>query len=282
MSRLIADGLTKEFGDTVALEDVSFEIPDGEFVVVLGVSGSGKSTLLRCLNGLTEPTSGAVRLDGESVTEPREDVAMIFQQHNIIDNMSAFSNALTGALHRSRYVESVLQLHASEEKYRALDALDTVGLLEEAQQKARRMSGGQQQRVGIARALVQRPNVLLADEPVASLDPGSAQQVMRYLRTAASDRDLTALISLHQVNLARKFGQRFIGLRDGRKVFDGYREEFTMDVIDEIYGDVDTEGMFARTDGDGGADKGRTRPSSDRSATGERTPAVGASEGADP
>ena len=128
------------------------------------------------------------------------------------------------------------------------------------------MSGGQQQRVGIARALVQQPAVLLADEPVASLDPGSAQQVMGYLRTAAEERGLTAVTSLHQVNLARKFGQRFVGLRDGRKVFDGYREELTMDVIDEIYGDIDTKGMLAETDIDTGED---ASDSSSRPTAGE-------------
>lgn len=250
MSRITADSLRKEYGDVVALDDVSFEIPEGEFVIVLGVSGSGKSTLLRCLNGLTTPTEGTIEIDGIPVTEPRDDVAMIFQQHNIIGQLSAYSNALTGSLNRSGFLESLLQLQNREEKLLALEALDTVGLLNEAQQKARQMSGGQQQRVGIARALVQEPNVLLADEPVASLDPGSAQQVMGYLRTAAAERGLTTMISLHQVNLARKFGQRFIGLRDGKKVFDGYRDELTMDVIDEIYGDIDTEGMLAETDVD--------------------------------
>ncbi len=248
MTDITVDALTKEFGDVVALEEVSFEIPEGEFVVVLGVSGSGKSTLLRCLNGLTEPTDGAVTVAGEEVTGPRDDVAMIFQQHNIIGGLSAYANALTGSLNRHRFLSSLLRLQDESDKLLALEALDTVGLLDEARQKARRMSGGQQQRVGIARALVQRPEVLLADEPVASLDPGSAQQVMGYLRTAAEDRGLTTVTSLHQVNLARKFGQRFIGLRDGEKVFDGYREGLTMDVIDEIYGDIDTEGMLAETD----------------------------------
>ncbi|QLG63269.1 phosphonate ABC transporter ATP-binding protein [Halorarum salinum] len=248
MSRITVDGVTKTFGETVALDDVSFEIPDGEFVIVLGVSGSGKSTLLRCMNGLAAPTEGTVTVDGEEVTGPRADVAMIFQQHNIIGQMTAFSNALTGSLNRTGFFESLLQFQDREDKYQALEALDTVGLLDEAQQTARRMSGGQQQRVGIARALVQNPNIMLADEPVASLDPGSSQQVMGYLRTAAEERGLTALISLHQVNLARKFGQRFIGLRDGEKVFDGYRDEFSMDVIDRIYGDIDTEGMFEAED----------------------------------
>lgn len=258
MSRITVDGLTKRFGETVALDDVSFEIPSGEFVIVLGVSGSGKSTLLRCMNALETPTEGEIRIDETPVTSPRDDVAMIFQQHNIIGQMSAYSNALTGSLNRNTFLDSLFQRQDESDKLQALDALETVGLLDEAQQRAKRMSGGQQQRVGIARALVQDPTILLADEPVASLDPGSSQQVMGYLRTAASDRDLTAVISLHQVNLARKFGQRFIGLRDGKKVFDGYSDEVDMEVIDEIYGDIDTEGMFASRDEstDAGTDDG--------------------------
>ncbi len=244
MTHIEVEGLTKTFGETVALEDVSFEVPEGEFVIVLGVSGSGKSTLLRSMSGLLAPSEGEIRIDGEPMREPRPEIAMIFQQHNIIGDMTAYSNALSGGVHRSGFLSSVLQLQDENEKYRALEALETVGLLEESRQKARRMSGGQQQRVGIARALVQRPNVLLADEPVASLDPGSAQDVMKYLREASKDRGLTTFCSLHQVNIARKFGQRFIGLRDGHKVFDGYREELTIDAIDEIYGDIDTDGMF--------------------------------------
>ncbi|MGQ3328445.1 MULTISPECIES: phosphonate ABC transporter ATP-binding protein [Halorubrum] len=251
MTYIEVDGLTKRFGDTVALDDVSFEVPAGEFVIVLGVSGSGKSTLLRTLSGLLSPTEGEIRIDGDPMIEPRPDVAMIFQQHNIIGDMTAYSNSLSGGVHRAGFLSSVLQLQDTEEKHRALDALDMVGLLDEAEQKARSMSGGQQQRVGIARALVQRPEVLLADEPVASLDPGSAQSVMGYLRRASEDRDLTTFCSLHQVNIARKFGHRFIGLRDGEKVFDGYRDDLTIDIIDDLYGDIDTEGMFVRDEGDG-------------------------------
>ncbi len=258
MSHVVVDGLTKHYGDVVALEDVSFEVPAGEFVIILGVSGSGKSTLLRCMSALTPPTSGEVRIDGESMRRPRPEVAMIFQQHNIIGDLSAYSNALTGGMNRSGFLESFLQLQDDDEKYRALDALDTVGLLEEAEQKARRMSGGQQQRVGIARALVQQPEVLLADEPVASLDPGSAQDVMRYLKAATEERDLTTFISLHQVNIARKFGERFIGLQNGRKVFDGYRDELTIDAVDEIYGDIDTEGMFVGEETGAGEEEAET------------------------
>ena len=244
MTEIVVDNLRKTYGDTVALDNVSFEVPAGEFVIILGVSGSGKSTLLRCMCALTDPTSGEVRINGDRMTHPRPEVAMIFQQHNIIDDMTAYSNALSGGINRSGVLESILQLQERDEKCRALEALDTVGLLGEADKKARRMSGGQQQRVGIARALVQQPEVLLADEPVASLDPGSAQDVMRYLQRASEQRALTTFISLHQVNIARKYGERFIGLNNGEKVFDGYREELTIDAIDRIYGDIDTEGMF--------------------------------------
>jgi len=257
MSYIEVDGLTKRFGDTVALDDVSFSVPEGEFVIVLGVSGSGKSTLLRTLSGLLSPTDGEIEIAGKPMVDPRPEVAMIFQQHNIIGDMTAYSNSLSGGIHRSGFFSSVLQLQDDEEKHRALDALDTVGLLDEAQQKARSMSGGQQQRVGIARALVQQSKVLLADEPVASLDPGSAQDVMRYLLAASKDRGLTTFCSLHQVNIARKFGQRFIGLRNGHKVFDGYRDELTIDAIDDIYGDIDTGGMFV---GGETADKGNATP----------------------
>lgn len=244
MSQVIVDGVTKTFGETVALDDVSFEVSEGEFVVILGISGSGKSTLLRTMCGLHSPTEGEIRVDGEPINEPRSDIAMIFQQHNIVGDMTAYSNALSGGVHRNGFLESVLQFQEEGEKHRALEALQTVALLEEAGQKARRMSGGQQQRVGIARALVQRPNILLADEPVASLDPGSSQEVMRYLRSASEEQGLTTFTSLHQVNVARKFGHRFIGLRDGKKVFDGYRDELTIEAVDEIYGDIETEGMF--------------------------------------
>lgn len=248
MAGIRVENLTKEYGDTVALDNVSFEIHEGEFTVVLGISGSGKSTLLRCINGLTKPTEGQVVIQDGPVVSPREEIAMVFQQHNIIGGMSAYSNALSGALGRNGLTTSLLRTHDREDKLQALDALETVGLLDEAEQRAGQMSGGQQQRVGIARALVQNPNIILADEPVASLDPGSAQDVMRYLLEAADERGLTAMISLHQVNLARQFGQRFIGLADGQLVFDGYRDELTFDVIDDIYGGIDMEQFLSGDD----------------------------------
>ena len=236
MATVTASDVTKVYGeDTVALNDVSFEIPDGEFVVLLGPSGAGKSTLLRILNGLTTPTEGTLSIGDEEVAGTRSDIAMVFQMHYLVESMSAYRNSLTGALNRTETVDSVLTNYTEADKKMALEALDTVGLLEEADQRAGSMSGGQQQRVGIARALTQDPALLLADEPVASLDPKAAQEVMRYLKVAADERDLTSIVSLHQVNIAREFGERFIGLRDGEVVFDGEKEDLTMDVVDRIY-----------------------------------------------
>lgn len=243
MSTLTITDLTKSYGDVTALQDVSFEIADNEFVVLLGQSGAGKSTLLRCLNGLTEPTSGTIQLDGEPVSDSRADIAMIFQQHNLVEDLSAYANALTGSLSRTAFLPSMLQFNTKRDKLESLDALETIGLLEEAQQAVSRMSGGQQQRVGIARALVQKPQLMLADEPVASLDPASAERVMGYLKTASNEYNVATLASLHQVNIAHYFGERFLGLKNGELVFNGPRDELTQEVIDDIYGEVETVGM---------------------------------------
>jgi phosphonate transport system ATP-binding protein len=242
MSTLKVENLTKRYGDVTALEDVSFEIED-EFVVLLGESGAGKSTMLRCVNGLTTPTSGGLYLDDEPLDGSKPDVGMIFQQHNLVEGVSAFMNSLTGALDRTGLGTSLLQRQDETQKKQALEALETVGLLDEAHQRVSQMSGGQQQRVGIARALVQDPRLLLADEPVASLDPSSAETVMGYLKKAANVHEVTALVSLHQVNIAAHFGDRFLGLRDGRLVFDVDRQGLTPDLIDDLYGSVETVGL---------------------------------------
>ena len=239
MSTLKVENLSKQYGDVTALKDVSFEIED-EFVVLLGESGAGKSTLLRCVNGLTEPTEGSISLDGKEIVGSQTDVGMIFQQHNLVEGVSAYLNALTGSLSRVSMLRSMLQWQSRDDKVRALESLETVGLLDESHQKVSQMSGGQQQRVGIARALVQDPQLLLADEPVASLDPSSSETVMTYLRKAAKEHNVTALVSLHQVNVAAHFGDRFIGLRDGKKLFDVGRGELTPALIDDLYGSVET------------------------------------------
>ena len=245
MSTLTVENLTKEYGDVTAVSDVSFEVED-EFVVLLGESGAGKSTLLRCVNGLTEPTSGGVSLDGAPVSGSRPAIGMIFQPHNLVEGVSAYLNALTGSLERTSLVDSLLQWNDEEDKRKALEALQTVGLLDEAHQRVSQMSGGQQQRVGIARALVQDPSLVLADEPVASLDPSSAESVMGYLKKAAGVHQVTALVSLHQVNIAAYFGERFIGLRDGELLFDVEQGDLTAELIDDLYGDVETVGLAER------------------------------------
>ncbi|MFC6951845.1 phosphonate ABC transporter ATP-binding protein [Halorubellus litoreus] len=245
MPAINVENLTKRYGDTVALEDASFTIPEGEFVVLLGPSGAGKSTLLRILNGLTEPTEGGVYMGDRKLSGRRSDIGMVFQMHYLVESMSAYKNALTGALSREDLVRSLLTWYDTPDKVNALEALDTVGLLDEAQQRAGSMSGGQKQRVGIARALVQQPDLMLADEPVASLDPKAAEEVMGYMRDAAKERTLTTIASLHQVGLAREFGERYIGLRDGRVVFDGGKDDLTMDVVDEIYYEDDEEASAA-------------------------------------
>ena len=268
MSTLKVDNLTKEYGDVTALNEVSFEIED-EFAVLLGESGAGKSTLLRCANGLTQPTAGGIHLDGEEIAGSRTDIGMIFQQHNLVEGVSAYLNALNGSLERTGLLESLVQWQSREDKLRALEALETVGLLDESHQRVTQMSGGQQQRVGIARALVQDPRLLLADEPVASLDPASAETVMGYLRKAAIEHDVTALVSLHQVNIAAQFGDRFIGLRDGELLFDVGRNELTPELIDDLYGSVETVALADMDDtaangideltGDSRADEGEQR-----------------------
>jgi len=232
--------LSKQYDGTVALEDVSFDVGTDEFVVLLGPSGAGKSTLLRCLNGLTTPTSGEITIDGEPLNRSRADVGMVFQQHNLVEDMSAFKNAMTGALHDTPFVRSLLGWYGEESKAAALEALQTVGLLEESHQSVQSMSGGQQQRVGIARALVQEPSLMLADEPVASLDPGSAEGVMDCLRRASREWNTPVIASLHQINIAQAFGDRFIGLREGRVVFDGGPSELTTTVLDDLYQGVTT------------------------------------------
>lgn len=236
MAAVSLRNVTKVYGErTVALDDVSFDVDEGEFVVILGPSGAGKSTLLRVLNGLTPPTGGTAEINGREVSGKSDAVAMVFQLHYLVESMSAYRNALTGALSRTGWIRSVLTMYDEADKKNALEALDTVGLLAEAEQRADSMSGGQKQRVGIARALVQNPTLLLADEPVSSLDPKAARDVMGYMKRAAEERNLTTIASLHQVNIAREFGDRFIGIRDGSVTFDGGPEDLTMEVVDELY-----------------------------------------------
>jgi phosphonate transport system ATP-binding protein len=213
---------------TQALHPCSLRIARGSFVVLLGASGAGKSTLLRCLNGLVESTAGEVFI-GDLPTqsspsarwrEHRRQTGMIFQQHHLIGRQSVLANVLMGRLARRGTFASLLPWRR-EDKVAALAVVERVGLLDKALERADALSGGQQQRVGIARALLQEPRLMLADEPVASLDPTTAERVLRLLHDICKADGLTAVVSLHQVALAREFADRIVGLRDGHIIFDG-------------------------------------------------------------
>lgn len=246
---LVVEHLTKVYEDgTVALRDVSFTVEDGEFLVIIGLSGSGKSTLLRCINRLIEPTEGRIIWNGVDITQAteaemrriRREIGMIFQHFNLVDRLSVLTNVLTG---RCGYVNpwwSLLNYWPPAEKQRALRALEQVGLREKAFNRADALSGGQKQRVGIARALMQEPKMILADEPVASLDPVLAHSILGYLEKLNQEQGITVLCSLHYLDLVQRYATRVIGLRDGRLVYEGTQEDIR-NITDEefkyIYGE---------------------------------------------
>lgn len=236
--------VTKDFGTVLGLDDVTVDFHKGEVTVLLGLSGSGKSTLLRHINGLQTPTSGAVKVLGRDVPSLskkelrrlRLDIGMIFQQFNLVGSMSVLENVCTGALGRLNGPRISLMMYPKEVRREAMDRLERVGLVDRAYQRTDTLSGGQQQRVAIARTLMQQPKVLLADEPVASLDPISAQQVMDLLQQICREEELTVVTSLHQVPLALHMGDRILGLRSGRIVFDESTENLDEATANQIYG----------------------------------------------
>ncbi|MEH0018506.1 MAG: phosphonate ABC transporter ATP-binding protein [Desulfobacter sp.] len=235
-------------GDVKAVNNVSFEVKKGEIIAVLGPSGAGKSTLLRCLNRLIPATRGKIRVNGRDITQCRgkalrqlrSDVGMVFQQFNLVPRLTVFENVMAGRLSHSPstlwLAASVLRLFNETDKQKAFDALKQVGIEHLAAKRADSLSGGQQQRVAIARTLAQEPEVVLADEPVASLDPASSQRVLSILETISRDRHIPVIINLHQVDLARQFATRIIGIQQGSLVFDGKVGDFTADIAQTIYG----------------------------------------------
>ena len=231
-------------GNVKALDDVSLEVRDGEFVVLIGLSGSGKSTLLRCINRLVEPTSGRVVLGGIDVTAAhgaelrrvRRGIGMIFQQFNLVKRSSVLTNVLTGRLGYVSPWQALLQHFGEEDYRRALINLERVGLRDRARQRADRLSGGQQQRVAIARALMQEPRIMLADEPVASLDPATSHSVLKYLQRINRD-GMTVICSLHFLSLARTYATRVIALKAGQLMFDGSPSEIDEPRFQAIYGE---------------------------------------------
>ena len=228
----------------VGLDGVSLTIPDGQFVVVVGLSGAGKSTLIRTINGLVPVTSGSLKVDGREVSgaskrelrEVRSHIGMIFQSFNLVRRTSVMNNVIMGQLHGIPTYRAIFGAWTQEEKELAYRSLERVGIVEKAWTRASQLSGGQQQRVAIARALAQDPSVMLADEPVASLDPPTAQMVMKDLQRINKDLGITTLVNLHFLDLARQFGERVIGMRQGKVVFDGTGAEADDAVFETIYG----------------------------------------------
>jgi len=248
-SILTVTHLTKIYNSEVtAVDDVSFSVNQGELVAILGPSGAGKSTLLRCLNRLIPRTDGKIRIHGEDITrcrgrallKLRSDVGMMFQQFNLVPRLTVFENVLAGRLsHGSNLLwslASIFRIFKETEKQKAFEALTQVGISHLAPKRADSLSGGQQQRVAIARTLAQEPRVVLADEPVASLDPASSHRVMGILKKICDIQGIPVLINLHQVDLAQQYADRIIGIQDGRLVFDGPVEDFTPDIAKTIYG----------------------------------------------
>ena len=241
--------LTKVYPDgTVALRDVSFKVPDGEFLVIIGLSGSGKSTLLRCINRLVEPTEGTISLDGVDITAAtsqelrsiRRRIGMIFQHFNLVKRSSVMANVLAGRLGYVNPLSSLAYRFPPEDRKRAIATLERFGIADQARKRADELSGGQQQRVGIARALMQDPSLMLADEPVASLDPVLAHTILGYLERINQESHITVMCSLHYLDLVQRYATSVIGLRDGQIVYRGKSEDIRRmsdREFKEIYGE---------------------------------------------
>lgn len=231
-------------GGVEALKKVNVTFQPGEFVVIVGLSGAGKSTLLRSLNRLVTPTEGDILFDGESVTAAspqrlralRRDIGMIFQTFNLVKRSSVLRNVLSGRVGHVAQWRTLLGMWTEPDVELALQCLERVNISDKARVRADALSGGQQQRVGIARALAQQPRVILADEPVASLDPPTSHIVMQDLKRINREDGITTLVNLHFIDMAQEYADRIIGLREGRLVFDGKASDVTTATFEEIYG----------------------------------------------
>ncbi|MGQ0677297.1 MAG: phosphonate ABC transporter ATP-binding protein [Rhodospirillales bacterium] len=253
------EGLVKRYrtGD-LAIDGVDLEVPAGQVMGLIGPSGAGKSTLIRCINRLVEPTAGRIFLKDREITglgraalrQMRRRMGMIFQEFALVERLTVMENVLSGRLGYVGFWRSLLRRYPPADVAKAFATLDRVGLMEHVDKRADALSGGQRQRVGIARALVQDPDMLLVDEPTASLDPKTSRQIMRLICELCAERRLAAIVNLHDVNLAQMFVQRIVGLRQGRVVFDGPAEGLTPEVLTRIYGEEDWTRSIRREDED--------------------------------
>ncbi|MGV2102991.1 phosphonate ABC transporter ATP-binding protein [Rhizobium sp. 21-4511-3d] len=244
--------VTRRFGNKLAVDSVTLDIPQGQMVGIIGRSGAGKSTLLRMINRLQEPTSGSIRfggvevssLRGEALRNWQRDCAMIFQQFNLVPRLDVLTNVMLGRLNHRPTMLSLLNIFSREERIHAIAALERLGIEQTALQLAGTLSGGQQQRVAIARALMQKPKMVLADEPIASLDPLNAKIVMDALRDINEREGITVITNLHTLDTARSYCERIVGMAGGRVVFDGKPADLTAEAVKEIYGtDKDGAGI---------------------------------------
>ncbi len=244
VATLSVSNVSRHFGETRAVDAVSLTIESGQFVGVIGRSGAGKSTMLRLINRLVDPDDGSISFNGIEITTLkgkalrtwRRDCAMIFQQFNLVERLDVLTNVLIGRLSEHGFISSMAMQFTDEERTMALMALNRLDLVPQALQRAGTLSGGQQQRVAIAKALVQQPKIMLADEPIASLDPANATRVMDGLRQINREDKITVLVNLHTLDTARAYCDRIIAMRLGRIMFDGSASQLTDDVVREIYG----------------------------------------------
>ena len=239
------DNLYKEYskGKNV-LKDISFDIKKGELLSIIGPSGAGKSTLLRSINRMIEPTSGTITFNDKDITnvkgkvlrQMRTNIGMIFQHYNLVDRLSVFENVLHGTLGYKNSLQGIFSMYTESEKEEALDIITELGIEDHIYKRCDELSGGQKQRVGIARALIQKPKIILCDEPIASLDPSSSRVIMEHLRKICNEKGITVIVNLHQVDVAKNYSDRIVGLNTGEVVFNGHPSEINKEVIQNIYG----------------------------------------------
>mgnify|MGYP002743060951 FL=1 len=230
---------------TNALKNISFDVEKGEFISIIGPSGSGKSTLLRSINKMIDISQGSILFEDKNIENlkktqielVRREIGMIFQSYNLVERLTVIENVLHGRLGYKSVIAGILGIYSEEEKKEAFNFLEKVNMTKYAYRKCNELSGGQKQRVGIARAIMQKPKLLLCDEPIASLDPKTAENVMDYLKKIVSDLKITCIVNLHQVDIAKKYSDRIIALNKGEKIFDDKTERLTDDMIEFIYKD---------------------------------------------